>query len=74
MLINKGAPSEAYLMGTSRDQETVPLVIALAVVERESGIVVCRPGQLAYYCGKHGERRLILEKKQTSSKLAGGAT
>ncbi len=74
MLMNKGAPSEAYLMGTSRDQETVPLVIALALVERESGMLVCRPGQLAYYCGKNAERRLILEKKQTSARLAGGAT
>ena len=62
LLREKGAPRDAYLIGTSKDQSIVPLEDAVARVERESGILVCIPGRLAYYCGPERERRFILER------------
>ena len=58
-----GSGSEAYLIGTSKDQCILPLDEAIRCVEYEAGIVVCIPGQLAYYCGEDGERRIVLERK-----------
>jgi hypothetical protein len=57
-----GAGPKAYLMGTSKDQHILPLDEAVKFVEHELGILVCNPGQLAYYCGEDGERRFILER------------
>jgi hypothetical protein len=62
LLKAKGAGSKGYLMGTSRDQRILPLDEAFACVEQEAGILVCIPGQLAYYCGENGARRMILER------------
>ena len=63
ILKKKGSGLEAYLIGTSEDQCILPLVEAIRCVEYEAGIVVCIPGQLAYYCGEDGERRIVLERK-----------
>ena len=62
LLNARGAPPEAYLIGTSKDQSLVPLEDAVARVEKESGILVCIPGRLACYCGPGRERRFILER------------
>jgi len=62
MLQASGAESKGYLIGTSKDQCILPLDEAIARVEYESGIVVCIPGRLAYYCGENGERRMMLER------------
>jgi hypothetical protein len=62
MLRARGAGPKGYLMGTSRDQRILPLEEAVECVEHEAGILVCKPGQLAYYCGEDGEPRIILER------------
>ena len=62
MLRTRGAGSRAYLVGTSRDQSILPLEDAVALVENESGILVCTPARLAYYSGPGGKRRFILER------------
>ncbi len=62
LLRAKGAGPKAYVIGTSRDQCIVPLDEAVVCVEKESGILVCKPGQLAYYCGEGRKRRIILER------------
>ena len=62
MLRAKGAGPKAYVLGTSRDQHILPLDEAVECVERESGILVCDPGRLAYYCGEDRKRRVILER------------
>jgi hypothetical protein len=62
LLRARGAGPKAYVIGTSRDQRIVPLDEAVGFVEKESGILVCRPGQLAYYCGEGRKRRIILER------------
>ena len=62
LLTAKGAPPDAYLIGTSKDQSIVPLEDAVALVEKESGILVCLPGRLACYCAPGSGRRFILER------------
>jgi hypothetical protein len=62
LLQARGAGPKAYLMGTSKDQCILPLDEAVARMEHEAGILVCNPGQLAYYRGEGGERRFILER------------
>jgi hypothetical protein len=62
LLKERGAGPKAYLMGTSKDQCILPLDVAVALVEHEAGILVCIPGQLAYYRGESGERRFLLER------------
>jgi hypothetical protein len=68
LLKARGAGPRAYLMGTSQDQSIQPLEDAVARVERESGILVCTPGRLAYYCAPGGKRRLILERGTSPQK------
>ncbi len=58
----RGAGPKAYLIGTSKDQRILPLDEAIACVESGSGILVCTPGRLAYYCGERREPRIILER------------
>jgi hypothetical protein len=62
LLKAKGAGPKAYLMGTSKDQRILTLDEAVKCVEHESGILVCNPGQLAYYRGEDGEHCFILER------------
>jgi hypothetical protein len=62
LLRAKGAGPKAYVIGTSRDQRILPLDEAIGCVEKESGILVCKPGRLAYYCGEGRKRRIILER------------
>lgn len=62
LLKARGAGPKAYLIGTSKDQCILPLDEAVALVEHEAGILVCNPGQLAYYREAGGERRFILER------------
>ena len=62
LLRAKGAGPKAYLIGTSHDQRVLPLDEAVGCVEKESGILVCKPGRLAYYCGEGRKRRIILER------------
>jgi hypothetical protein len=62
LLKARGAGPRAYLIGTSQDQSIMRLEDAVARVENESGILVCTPGHLAYYCGPGGKRRFILER------------
>jgi hypothetical protein len=62
LLSERGAGPKAYLIGTSNDQCILPLEEAAACVEADSGILVCTPGRLAYYCGRNGKRRYILER------------
>ncbi len=62
ILKSKGGGARGYVMGTSKDGCMLPLEEAVECVARESGIVVCTPGQLAYYCGRGGKRRFILER------------
>jgi hypothetical protein len=62
LLNEKGGGPKAYLIGTSQDQCVVSLEEAAERVETDSGILVCRPGQLAYYCGRNGKRRYIFER------------
>ena len=66
VLKKKGSGLEAYLIGTSKDQCILPIVEAIRCVEYESGIVVCIPGELAYYCGEDGERRFVLERRPST--------
>ena len=62
LLRARGAGPKAYMMGTSKDQRILTLDEAVECVEHEAGILVCNPGQLAYYCGEDGKRRFILER------------
>ena len=62
LLRAKGAGPKAYVIGTSKDQRILPLDEAVECVEKESGILVCTPGRLAYYCGEGRKRRIILER------------
>jgi len=62
LLRAKGAGPKAYVIGTSHDQRVLPLDEAVGCVEQESGILVCKPGRLAYYCGEGRKRRIILER------------
>lgn len=67
LLRARGAGPRAYLIGTSEDQSILPLDDAVALVEKESGILVCTPGRLAYYCGPGGKRRVLLERGSSPS-------
>ena len=62
VLKSKGAGPKAYMIGTSRDQRILTLDEAVKCVEHEPGILVCSPGQLAYYRGKDAEHCFILER------------
>ena len=62
LLRSKGAGAKAYLIGTSNDGRVLPLDEAVACLEHEAGILVCKPGLLAVYSGVRGEGRLILER------------
>lgn len=62
LLKAKGAGPKAYLMGTSKDQRILTLDDAVSCVEHEPGILVCNPGQLAYYRGKDRGHCFILER------------
>ena len=69
LLRAKGAGPKAYVIGTSKDQRILPLDEAVECVEKESGILVCTPGQLAYYCGEGRKRRIILERGNSAHDL-----
>jgi hypothetical protein len=69
LLRGKGAGPKAYVIGTSNDQRVLPLDEAVGCVEKESGILVCKPGRLAYYCGEGRKRRIVLERGNSDRDL-----
>jgi hypothetical protein len=69
LLNARGAPPEAYLIGTSKDGSIVPLEDAVVLLEKEPGMLVCIPGRLACYCGPDRARRFILERGTSHTPL-----
>jgi len=69
LLKAKGAGPKAYVIGTSKDQSILTLDEAFSCLEHEAGILVCKPGELAYYRGEDVKRRLILERGTSPDNL-----
>jgi hypothetical protein len=69
-LTARGAPATCYVVSDSPDIDGRELPLADALTQAEIGgwgtIICCVPGQLGYFYGECGERRLLLERPRRS--------